>query len=72
MTIAEIEEEVRIARDAYNRALESVEWNASGRRVRMADQFDNYRKNLLFWQRELLRAKGVDRGGVTIKPRSLT
>lgn len=72
MTIAEIQTQVDNARAAYARAQESIQWTASGRSIRMSEQFDTYRKNLLYWQRELLRAKGVDRGGVSVKPRSLT
>lgn len=65
---AYIQSRLDAATEAYDRALESIQWSASGRTVRRSDQLDLYRKQVTYWQRELDRATGKDQGRVSVKP----
>ena len=52
-------------------ALESVQWNSSNRSVRRSDQINLYQNAVTFWQRELDRASGKDKGSVSVRPGSV-
>ena len=71
MTITKIRERVAAAEDSYLKALEAIQWNASGRSVRRSDQLNLYRDQLTYWERELARATGQDKAVVSVKPARL-
>ena len=71
MSITKIRARLAAAEDAYLKALEAIQWNASGRSVRRSDQLNLYRDQVTYWERELARATGKDKAVVSVKPARL-